>query len=108
MCPRKPEADPAEERDCRSKWWAFTNGTASSMSCEDINLKVTRGEEIVVCGPSGSGKSTDDPLHQPAGRTPEGFHRRRWHRADQTISRRSMRSAAKSAWCSSTSISSRT
>ncbi len=24
----------------------------------DINLKVTRGEKIVVCGPSGSGKST--------------------------------------------------
>src|SRR3954470_7953618 len=24
----------------------------------DINLKVTRGERIVVCGPSGSGKST--------------------------------------------------
>ncbi|WP_150286846.1 amino acid ABC transporter ATP-binding protein [Rhabdaerophilum calidifontis] len=25
---------------------------------KDINLKVTRGEKIVVCGPSGSGKST--------------------------------------------------
>jgi general L-amino acid transport system ATP-binding protein len=24
----------------------------------DINLKVTRGEKIVICGPSGSGKST--------------------------------------------------
>src|SRR5881396_2505561 len=24
----------------------------------DINLKVTRGERIVICGPSGSGKST--------------------------------------------------
>ena len=24
----------------------------------DINLSVTRGERIVVCGPSGSGKST--------------------------------------------------
>ena len=25
---------------------------------KDINLDVTRGEKIVVCGPSGSGKST--------------------------------------------------
>ena len=25
---------------------------------KDINLKVMRGERIVVCGPSGSGKST--------------------------------------------------
>lgn len=25
---------------------------------QDINLKVTRGERIVICGPSGSGKST--------------------------------------------------
>ena len=24
----------------------------------DINLKVTKGERIVICGPSGSGKST--------------------------------------------------
>ena len=24
----------------------------------DINLKVTKGEKIVICGPSGSGKST--------------------------------------------------
>ena len=24
----------------------------------DINLQVTRGERIVICGPSGSGKST--------------------------------------------------
>ena len=24
----------------------------------DINLKVRRGERIVICGPSGSGKST--------------------------------------------------
>jgi len=47
----------------------------------DINLKVMRGERIVVAGPSGSGKST--------------------------ISRKSMKYAAKSAWCSSTSTSSR-
>ena len=25
---------------------------------KDINLNVTRGEKIVICGPSGSGKST--------------------------------------------------
>ncbi|TIX19904.1 MAG: amino acid ABC transporter ATP-binding protein, partial [Mesorhizobium sp.] len=25
---------------------------------KDINLKVMRGERIVICGPSGSGKST--------------------------------------------------
>ncbi len=28
------------------------------MFCKDINLKVMRGERIVICGPSGSGKST--------------------------------------------------
>ncbi len=38
----------------------------------DINLKVMRGERIVIAGPSGSGKGDDDPLHQPPGRTPEG------------------------------------
>ena len=42
----------------RSRSSACTNGTASSMCCKDINLKVMRGERIVICGPSGSGKST--------------------------------------------------
>ena len=38
----------------------------------DIDLTVYRGERIVICGPSGSGKVHTDPLHQPAGRAPEG------------------------------------
>ena len=32
----------------------------------DINLTVSRGERIVICGPSGSGKSTLIRVHQPA------------------------------------------
>ena len=35
-----------------------TSGTATSTSLRDINLQVTRGERVVICGPSGSGKST--------------------------------------------------
>ena len=35
-----------------NKWYS------SFHALKDINLSVTRGERIVICGPSGSGKST--------------------------------------------------
>ena len=37
---------------------------------KNINLNVTRGEKIVVCGPSGSGKSTVARMCVGAARTP--------------------------------------
>jgi general L-amino acid transport system ATP-binding protein len=61
----------------------------------DINLTVRRGERIVVCGPSGSGKST---MIRCVNRLEE-------HQKGPSAS---TRSAARSAWCSSTSTSSRT
>ena len=36
---------------------------------KDINLKVMRGERIVICGPCGLGQVHHDPLHQQAGRS---------------------------------------
>jgi general L-amino acid transport system ATP-binding protein len=45
----------------------------------DINLTVNRGERIVICGPVGFGQIHPDPLHQRAGRTPEGPDHRRRH-----------------------------
>ena len=49
----------------------------------DINLKVLRGERIVICGPVRLRQVDHDPLHQPAGGAPEGPDRRRRHRAHQ-------------------------
>ncbi|WP_417522614.1 amino acid ABC transporter ATP-binding protein [Marinovum sp.] len=43
---------PAVEMRNVNKWY----GTYHAL--RDVNLKVARGEKIVVCGPSGSGKST--------------------------------------------------
>ena len=74
----------------------------------DINLNVRRGERIVICGPSGSGKSTMIRCinrleeHQKGRIIVDGIG------AAPTTSSASTRCAAKSAWCSSTSISSRT
>ena len=74
----------------------------------DINLDVKEGEKIVVCGPSGSGKST---LIRCINRLEEhqaGDIVVRRRARSPTTSRTSRRSAAKSAWCSSRSTSSRT
>jgi general L-amino acid transport system ATP-binding protein len=46
------ETDVAVEIIGMSKWYGEFN------VLKDINLKVMRGERIVICGPSGSGKST--------------------------------------------------
>ena len=46
------ETDVAIEIDDMHKWYGDFH------VLKDINLKVMRGERIVVCGPSGSGKST--------------------------------------------------
>jgi general L-amino acid transport system ATP-binding protein len=44
--------DTAVEMVAVNKWYGAFH------VLKDVNLKVTRGEKIVVCGPSGSGKST--------------------------------------------------
>ncbi len=69
----------------------------------DIDLKVMRGERIVICGPSGSGKSTLlRCINRHRGLAARPRHRRR-HGADRRTSRRSTRCAARSAWCFSSS-----
>jgi ABC-type polar amino acid transport system ATPase subunit len=67
---------------------------------------VRRGERIVICGPSGSGKST---LIRCINRLEEHQGRIVVDGIDLTAtSRTSTPSAAKSAWCSSSSTCSRT
>ena len=46
------DTDVAIEIVAMHKWYGEFN------VLKDINLKVMRGERIVICGPSGSGKST--------------------------------------------------
>ena len=46
------EEQPIIELNAVHKWYG------SFHVLKDINLKVTKGERIVICGPSGSGKST--------------------------------------------------
>ena len=55
---RRSEREPRAARTSQSKSPACTNGTANFHVLRDINLKVARGERIVICGPSGGGKST--------------------------------------------------
>src|SRR5580693_2194245 len=50
--PRRLNSDTAVEIVAMNKWYGDFH------VLRDINLKVMRGERIVVCGPSGSGKST--------------------------------------------------
>jgi general L-amino acid transport system permease protein len=49
----------------------------------DINLKVMRGERIVICGPSGSGKSTMIRCINRLEEHQKGQDHRRRHRADR-------------------------
>ena len=50
---RQPDlSDTAVEMEAVNKWYGDFH------VLRDINLKVMRGERIVICGPSGSGKST--------------------------------------------------
>jgi len=49
---RKPEAGPLIEIRGMNKWYGAYH------ALRDVNLSVSRGERIVICGPSGSGKST--------------------------------------------------
>ncbi len=46
------ESEPVISFDQVNKWFGNFH------VLKDIDLKVTRGERIVICGPSGSGKST--------------------------------------------------
>ena len=50
---------------------------------KDINLSVTSGERIVICGPSGSGKSTMIRCINRLGRAPARGYYRRWRGAYQ-------------------------
>lgn len=47
-----PKNDSVVQLDNLNKWFG------SFHALKDINLSVTEGEKIVICGPSGSGKST--------------------------------------------------
>ncbi len=68
---------------------------------------VARGERVVVCGPSGSGKSTMIRcINRPRSSTRKAGSSS-MASSSPTMSSRSRRSAARSAWCSSSSISSR-
>ena len=73
-----------------------------------VDLTVGRQEVVVVIGPSGSGKSTlircINRLETPR----PGTDRRRRHRAHQRPAQASATSAARSAWCSSSSTCSPT
>src|SRR6201988_999015 len=50
--PDEPRAETAVEIIALNKWFGEFH------VLRDINLRVARGERIVICGPSGSGKST--------------------------------------------------
>ena len=69
----------------------------------DINLRVSGGERIVICGPSGSGKSTLIRCinrleeHQQGRIVVDGVE------LTDDLQARSTKSAATSAWCSSSS-----
>ena len=83
------------------KWY----GTFQAL--KGVDLKVAQGEKIVLCGPSGSGKST---LIRCINHL-EACSRARSSSADTnsaTARRRWTRCGARSAWCSSSSTSSRT
>ena len=74
---------------------------------KNINLFVRPNERIVICGPSGSGKST---MIRCINRVDVVHSRDRHVVADdrRVVLETSTRSAARSAWCSSTSTCSRT
>jgi ABC-type methionine transport system ATPase subunit len=84
-----------------------TNGTAISTCCATSTSTSRKGERIVICGPSGSGKSTLIRCinrleeHQKGKIVVDGIE------LTNDLQARSTRSAAKSAWCSSTSTCSR-
>ena len=48
----------SSETDCAVEMIGVNKWFGSFQALKDINLKVMKGERIVVCGPSGSGKST--------------------------------------------------
>ena len=52
QAPKTLPADVVIEIAAMNKWYG------SFHVLKDINLRVRRGERIVICGPSGSGKST--------------------------------------------------
>ena len=60
------------ETECAVEMIGVNKWFGSFQALKDINLRVMKGERIVICGPSGSGKSTHDPLHQSPGGAREG------------------------------------
>ena len=53
-----PASDAASKRDVAIEMIDVNKWFGSFHALKDINLKVMKGERIVICGPSGSGKST--------------------------------------------------
>ena len=73
----------------------------------DIDLHVKKGERIVICGPSGSGKSTLIRCINRLEEYQEGKLAVDGIELTDDV-KASRRSAARSAWCSSSSTCSRT
>ena len=74
---RTPRAEAAVEIIGLHKWYGDFH------VLRDINLKVARGERIVICGPSGGGKSTLLRCINRLEDWQRGPHRRRRHRIDR-------------------------
>src|SRR5512146_3327782 len=53
-----PSKGAVSETDVAIEMVDVNNWFGSFHALKDVNLKVMKGERIVVCGPSGSGKST--------------------------------------------------
>ena len=92
MDPQINNSAPMIELRNVSKWYD------SFQALTDVSLIVNKGERVVICGPSGSGKST----------TIRCINRLEQHQSGQIlvegVELTSNSSAAKSAWCSSSSI----
>lgn len=100
-------AAPVKERAVAVEMKAVEKYYGKFRALNGIDLEVRRGEKIVICGPSGSGKST----------LIRTINRLEPHDAGRIVVNgveldgtppRPRTSAWKSAWCSSSSISSRT